>query len=308
MLVILLGGSVALEAKSTPFSRIIVFGDSLSDTGNFYRLNGGVVPPAPYAEGRFCNGPLWVEYLAGDLGMRLLPEDNYAVGGATTGRDNSNDGFLGLQYPGLQDQVAAYLAADPPGEVDANALYILWAGSNDFFALLKAGADPATLIRGGVANTVQAIQLLWHAGARHILVANVPDLGLTPFGLSSGMSAGITRLCNAYNQALADALQALAAAGVSTIRVDAFATLQRMVYFPADFGFTNVTEPFLETGDDPVRFLFWDAVHPTTRGHQIVAEEARNSLIDHYSPRRGKGAPTALVHSLNGLVRTGKGN
>src|SRR4029453_12923135 len=62
-------------ADSTPFSRIIVFGDSLSDTGNFYHLTGGF-PPAPYANGRFSNGPLWIEYLADDLGMKLLPEDN----------------------------------------------------------------------------------------------------------------------------------------------------------------------------------------------------------------------------------------
>src|SRR6266436_2748688 len=43
-------------AKSEPFSHLVVFGDSLSDTGNYYRLSGGS-PPAPYAGGRFCNGP-----------------------------------------------------------------------------------------------------------------------------------------------------------------------------------------------------------------------------------------------------------
>jgi phospholipase/lecithinase/hemolysin len=100
----LLGAQLVAGAASVPFSRIVVFGDSLSDTGNFYHLTGGQLPPTPYANGRFSNGPLWVEYLADDLGMQVLLENNYAVAGATTGHANSNDGVLGLQYPGLQDK------------------------------------------------------------------------------------------------------------------------------------------------------------------------------------------------------------
>src|SRR5258708_3990549 len=58
------------RADSTPFSRIFVFGDSLCDTGNFYRLTGGY-PPPPYFDGRFSNGKLWVEYAADALHMTL---------------------------------------------------------------------------------------------------------------------------------------------------------------------------------------------------------------------------------------------
>jgi outer membrane lipase/esterase len=301
------GGPVAARATSQPFSRIVVFGDSLSDTGNFYQLTGGLLPPAPYDNGRFSNGPLWIEYLARDLGMEVRPGDNYAVAGATTGHANSNDGLLGLKYPGLQDQIEAFLAARQAGGADREALYVIWAGANDFFVTLQSGGSPVALISAGVNNTVQALQSLWRAGARHILVLNVPDLGLTPFGLSSGSSGAITQLGAAYNQALETALEALGDAGVPTIRVDAFATLQTMAGFPAQFGFTNVTEPFLTTGGSPDRFLFWDAVHTTTRGHEILANQARNDLVDYYSPRKGKSEPPALIHSLNGLVGRRKG-
>src|SRR5215831_1356590 len=106
-----LGGQIAAPAASTPFSRIVVFGDSLSDTGNFYSLTGNQLPPSPYSNGRFSNGSLWVEYLADDLGMQVLQEDNYAVAGATTGHLNSNDGVLGLLYPGLQDEISEFLAS-----------------------------------------------------------------------------------------------------------------------------------------------------------------------------------------------------
>ena len=78
---------VQARADSERFSAMPVFGDSLTDTGNFYRLSGGYPPSV-----RFCNGPLWMEYLAADLGMTYSPEDNYAVPGATTDRRNWSDG------------------------------------------------------------------------------------------------------------------------------------------------------------------------------------------------------------------------
>src|SRR3954471_13399322 len=73
-----------------PFERIVVFGDSLSDSGN---------------GGRFSNGPVWVELLARYFGVVLLPADrggtNFAVGGAPI------DGPPGSES--LDEQVRLYL-------------------------------------------------------------------------------------------------------------------------------------------------------------------------------------------------------
>ena len=46
---------------------IVAFGDSLSDTGNTFLAAG--IPPAPYYQGHYSNGPIWLEYLAGRLGV-----------------------------------------------------------------------------------------------------------------------------------------------------------------------------------------------------------------------------------------------
>lgn len=303
--VVLAGVSLAgvhARANSVPFTHLFVFGDSLSDTGNYYHLSGGA-PPAPYAEGRFCNGPLWVEYLAGYLGMEYQPADNFAVAGATTGTLNSNDGFAGKVYPGLLDEVAAFTEGAIPAESD-RALYIVGAGANDFFVALVTKQSPATLIAEGVNNTVQAVQQLKASGARYILVMNVPDLGVTPMAASLGLSAPLAQLTAAYNQTLEMALDQLEATGLHTIRLNSFGVLDEMAGSPVEFGFTNSTTPFLfaSSSDQPNSYLFWDSVHPTTLAHEVLAKVAARELLNTFSPSKGQGNPLARVNSLHGLV------
>ncbi len=80
------GWGVAAAVALTP-SRVVVFGDSLSDIGNIDDATLGVVPGRTYYNGRFSNGPAWVERLASDLGAPPLGPstaggDNFAYGGA----------------------------------------------------------------------------------------------------------------------------------------------------------------------------------------------------------------------------------
>lgn len=290
------------QAKSQPFSHLMIFGDSLSDTGNYYQLSGGS-PPAPYAGGRFCNGPIWVEYLSVQLGMDYQPGDSFAVGGATTGTLNSNDGFAGKQYPGLLDEITSFQTRAAITEPE-RALYVVEAGANDFFVALASQESPQTLIGDGVNNTVSAVQRSWGSGARLILVMNVPDLGVTPMAKSMGIGAQLTQLCAAYNQALGQALDRLALAGIPTIRLDAFKVLNEMASRPSAYGFSNVAIPFLlaPSGSNADQFLFWDSVHPTTGAHEVLADEAVAQLLATFFPGNGRGTPDARINSLRGLV------
>ena len=103
--------------------------------------------PPTYALGRQSNGLLWVEYLAGRLGMadRLL---NYAVVGALTkpapGFPTGNvwsDTYAGLQGTDVASQVLDYLG-DCQGRADPAALFILEGGANDFPRV----ANPAVIV------------------------------------------------------------------------------------------------------------------------------------------------------------------
>lgn len=212
----------ATPAEAISFSDIIVFGDSLSDTGNA-QIGASVLAlpdPAPAADGyflgRFSNGPIYVDYLREALvpqgGISLpaaarlfgLPQasgENFAVGGAraATNGDASTDatGQFAL-YSG--DRATRGLPA-----FDADALYIVAFGSNDARAIaqqalgLPEGADAPTPAAAG--NSVNAlVQALLVGGAKHVLLLNTPDLGLEP--VFNGSEAAATAATEAVNNAL----------------------------------------------------------------------------------------------------------
>jgi phospholipase/lecithinase/hemolysin len=295
-------GGLSAQACYYPFNHIFVFGDSLSDTGNYYRLSGGL-PPPPYADGRYCNGPLWPEYLAASLRMDYQPADNVAVAGATTGTHNVNNGVAGKTYPGLLDEIASFQANSSVAAPEL-AIYMVEAGGNDFFNALTTGASPQTVIVDGVNNTLTAVQRLWGSGARFIVVMNLPDLGVTPIARSMGLTVPLTQMCAAYNQALDMALDNLAQAGIPTIRLDAFKVLHEMACNPEAYGFSDVTTPLISvpSAPNPDEFLFWDLKHPTTAAHKVLAKEALGQIIAAFSPSNGKATPDAKANSLHGLV------
>ena len=116
---LLLASSSALALVAAPpslFSGLVVFGDSLSDNGNFFAMTGGTFPPAPYYQGRFSNGPVAVERLASRLGQSGAQVKDLAGGGAKTGTGGQ------VAVTGMLSQLASFQAALGGGQADGNAL------------------------------------------------------------------------------------------------------------------------------------------------------------------------------------------
>ena len=73
----------SLPASASLYNSLVVFGDSLSDSGNDALVVGSTVqlitgntyvPGHPYAPGTtFSNGPVWASDAASSLGVPLLP-------------------------------------------------------------------------------------------------------------------------------------------------------------------------------------------------------------------------------------------
>jgi phospholipase/lecithinase/hemolysin len=256
--------------RADPITQLVVFGDSLSDVGNTFAAKG--IPPAPYYQGRYSNGPIWVEVLASRLGVAVptpstLGGTDYAFGGAEAGTGASPAGV-----PNVLAQVGTYLGSYKPG---SGQLFVLWAGANNFF---NGQTNPLA----PVADLGTAISTLSASGARQFLVANYADLGRTPFGLASDPATrqGLTALTQGYNTALAAELTKLQSTlGVHIAQLDTAGLYQKILSNPAAAGFSNVTmgavadKAFGGSG-----YLFWDDVHPTAAAHQIIGAAAAEAV------------------------------
>ncbi|WP_084536663.1 SGNH/GDSL hydrolase family protein [Azospirillum halopraeferens] len=249
-------GGAAAAPKA--FDRLVVFGDSLSDTGN---------------AGRFTNGPVWAERLAADLGLELHPARdggaNFAVGGA---RLDPQAGPFGLRA-----QADMYLARPAP-RAAGRTLHVVYGGGNDVLAALGAPAaerrvdEAAAVLAGIVAD-------LARRGATDVLVPNLPDVGITPQvrARGPGAVAEARTLSRRFNAAVDRALQDAAPAGLRLHRLDVWTMAERVTADPAAFGFTDVTTPCGGAGGCNGH-LFWDHVHPTATAHARLGEAALAGL------------------------------
>lgn len=274
--------TISSSAIAGPFNQIVVFGDSLSDTGNANFSLG--VAGQGYFDGRFSNGPVWVEYLATQL--QLAPPvanlessagRNYAFGGART----DGSGLISFFINDIDEQVPDYINND--GGPLGDELIVVWGGANDFL-------DGQTNTSVPVANLASDIADLHAAGGRRFMVVNLPLLGQTPRFVGTSNETVFDTLSAQFNTQLSSSLDNLegSLADIEFFRVDAGALIEDAALNPATYGFTNVTDEAMGLGGiDPDEYLFWDDVHPTTAAHELIAQVAADILFDALSVLTG---------------------
>lgn len=282
--------SAGATAATTQFSQVVVFGDSLSDNGNISLATApGIQPPLRFTTNPGTNT---AENVAAKLGFTLTPSaaggTDYAWGGA---------GFVNnvAAVPTITQQLQMYLGSTG-GKADPGALYQVWGGANDVFYLSGALTDP-NAIAAGTVNAAQTelgvLGALQAAGAKYVLVYNLPDLGKTPAAAAGGAAgqAGATQLATIYNGVLNSGLAQLSNNGLNVIPANTFALLNEVIADPSAYGFSNVTAPACGAGASSVQcgpvgsglpysyaagtdqtYLFADGVHPTTGAHAMVSQ------------------------------------
>ncbi|MFF5867116.1 esterase EstP [Pseudomonas sp. NPDC012596] len=289
-------------AAPSPYSSMIVFGDSLADAGQFPDLTGGT------AGMRFTNrdengnfAPVSPMILGGRLGVSpddlnpstslgIRPDgNNWAVGGYTTQQilDSITQTSQLVIPPGTIG--AGAVLRERPGylanglRADPNALYYLTGGGNDFLQGLVNSPADAAAAGSRLAASAQALQ---QGGARYIMVWLLPDLGQTPNFSGTPQQNPLSQLSALFNQALVSQLGQIDA---QIIPLNIPVLLSEAVANPTQFGLASgqnligtcysgdscVANPVYGingSNPDPTKLLFDDSVHPTIAGQQLIAD------------------------------------
>lgn len=282
-----------LSAFAGPFSSLFIFGDSLSDTGNLSFLTGGAQPgiSQPYFNGRFSDGPIWVEYLATGLGLTgqaasvFSGGNNYAFAGARTGLGMSPPGVL-AQAVGLWGTGDASLGLSGHSAADPNALYVVVGGGNDMRDARSAvGGTAATrAAAAGVAvnDLASTIGFLASKGARNILVSTLPDLGFTPEAALLGLTSESSDASSWFNGLIPGLMTFGSGLGLNMNLLDMAGLTNEVRLDPGFYGITNTSLPCFgfafSAGDSCGTSLFSDVLHPSSYAHSLIASAALTVL------------------------------
>jgi phospholipase/lecithinase/hemolysin len=316
----------AVLAHAQDYTSIVIFGDSLSDTGNVAYLaqhKYGVRIPGPsadYTDGRFTDGDdtipaareyfgVWIEQFAATLPSKPIILDsldggtNYAYGFAFTGNGTSvltlGSASVFVNINNIGQQITDYLATHPV--INDRTLFVVWGGANDL--LNATSADD--VFKAGI-NQVTNIQRLIDAGATQFIIPNLPPLGSIPrLNVSPTDSVAATAASVLFNQILRTGVDVLHdfnfGKHLDFVQLDVFSLFNRIIASPSRYSLTDVTTSSQGIPTvDPDTYLFWDDLHPTTRGHNILATTLAGMVAAQHCSARAKAECASVTAGATG--------
>jgi phospholipase/lecithinase/hemolysin len=133
------------------------------------------------------------------------------------------------------------------------------------------------------------------AGARHVVVTGVQNVGLTPWALRRGEKDAIERLSVAFNDAL---LIDIADLGSNVLYFDAALFFNLMNNEPDNYNIVNASEPVCSTPDastctpstvvfaDYNRYLYADSLNFTPeRSRRFMDEDYAENMLRRFKDR-----------------------
>ena len=273
----LASAALATSALAAP-SNVYVFGDSFVDAGNLSLATGGAFPDPEqgYFNGRFTNGYDFTDYLqlrfaGAPTAPSLTGGNNYGWGGARA----IGPAYGGLQVPGLDSQLDAYIAASG-GIGDAHGLYVLNFGANDVLGIYFndiGGLTAAQVSALVISEIVGAVTTLDAIGAGSILVMGIPFTEPVSLGIESGLQAAL------------DAVEPTLGADLFRFSYGDF--YGRLLSDPAFYGFPPVintstpcraAQPVVNGRIDCTGYFYFDEVHLTTQVHRAMTADLAGVL------------------------------
>ena len=286
--------SVSLMAKASTFDNLIIFGDSLSDTGNLASVTANF--PFPFYRNRISNGPVIVDFLAAELGLDSHASKHLSSNPSGHNFAIAGGNIIGEDTEDLSSQVSAFLQIHN-GVANRSDLFFLMMGGNDLRDIrsIRSTVSASAQIDKAIDQLLLQLNRLYNADARAFLITNVANIGRIPETLSRSVddtnivsrAEGYVRL---YNQRLSIALDVFSRKpGVSLVEFDLFAELELLAENAVTLGFTQTDEgcftidrfsfhPDCDFGAGFDRFIFFDSLHPTAKANAIVARSLINFI------------------------------
>jgi phospholipase/lecithinase/hemolysin len=275
-----------LSLTAAPFSKLVVFGDSLSDNGNLAILPGYNFLNAPPYQHGFNNGTPAVAHLAKFLDLPLVPSlffsgpvygNNFAVAGAKAAGNRGID---------LNTQLAAFLASQG-GNAPDGTLYIIFIGGNDIRDMRDQtnGKAAHEVLDKAIRNIKSTLSQLLDAGATHFLVVNSPDIGNIPETRAlAGKNYNLIRRSSlytyAYNKKLAETVNHMARRNKNGnfVLFDLLTFFNGIAGNGKAYNFIKTNEACYSSAifqyypncdkDKMDSFVYFDEIHPTQRVHE----------------------------------------
>jgi phospholipase/lecithinase/hemolysin len=284
-------------------SKIYSFGDNYSDSGNSYTISSKLVdnsvpdsyllPAEPtqnlYWQGRWTNGPTAVEVLSQNLNVDLK---NYSVGGATSGYENYHSWLVDDKYKtGLLGQVKKFETELKGNSANPEALYFIFASSNDYFYTFDNEDSVSTeeLSTNTVKNITTAITKLQKLGAKKFMVVNSPELSKIPWEFITSRFDSSKDFSNAVNEKLPVELDKLTDSMTSILQYDYTKIEGKIFKDPSSYGISEIIRPYQRTYPDTVKgtgnvdtYYYYDEWNPTKAVHGIVGDDMADKVMGTY--------------------------
>ncbi|KNZ50065.1 hypothetical protein VP01_461g4 [Puccinia sorghi] len=268
--------------ESMEYGSIVVFGASYCDNAHprDNRFSSSLRQP-PYYQGRWSNGPVWVEHIAQVMGVPLY---NYAYGGAT-----SNNAHFNAGVPDTWAQIQDYKHDIKSGKIhrsNGKVLHLMWVGINSIHQIWRSGEGVEKAVQEADEVKRQFSYLLAdrtiNRSPSEFHALTLPPLEIVPNDAYAALGPpGIKVLTDAYNNHLISAIQGLNSPLAGVHDIGRF--WYRVHHAPTSvrFGFSYEKSPCISSYGpckNPEEYIYFDSLHPTTRMHALIGDWVLASL------------------------------
>jgi phospholipase/lecithinase/hemolysin len=280
------------------YTTVVTFGDSLSDTGNGYRLSNHTWPPVPpfNSNGSYTDGLTWNQIFTQQLLSNAVLQD-FAVGCATTDSqlvqgNMGNDPNIIANYairnntkpPGVRQQITEYITATINKSINLDrTLYVIWIGINNYF--YNETLTPLQTVQ----SIIDCLNVLILFGARNLVLFNEPPFDRFPAYRNQTTTNMTKYLYITHNEILAEQLNETYFSLYTRLNIQLFDmytfTSMIMNNYTA-YGFENLDNCWDTESSSTVivqctnttKRMFADEFHLTSAMHMLVAKELYSSL------------------------------